>query len=42
MASHPRQNRGVGRIVMTTPPYEDGSVPDVILAAAQIASSRRS
>jgi histidinol dehydrogenase len=37
MAAIPAKIAGVGRIVMTTPPEEDGGVPDVILAAAKIA-----
>ncbi len=37
MAAIPAKIAGVDRIVMTTPPDEDGSLPDVILAAAKIA-----
>ena len=37
MAAIPAKIAGVDRIVMTTPPDADGSIPDVILAAAQIA-----
>ena len=37
MAAIPAKIAGVQRIVMTTPPDPDGSVPDVILAAAKIA-----
>ena len=37
MAAIPAKIAGVERIVMTTPPDEDGGVPDVILAAAKIA-----
>ena len=37
MAAIPAKIAGVKRIVMATPPEEDGSVPDVILAAAKIA-----
>ena len=37
MAAIPAKIAGVERIVMTTPPEEDGSVPDVMLAAAKIA-----
>ncbi len=37
MAAIPAKIAGVERIVMATPPEENGSVPDVILAAAKIA-----
>ncbi len=37
MAAIPARIAGVQRIVLTTPPEEDGSVPDVMLAAAKIA-----
>ncbi len=37
MAAIPAKIAGVERIVMATPPEPDGSVPDVILAAAKIA-----
>ena len=37
MAAIPAKIAGVGRIVMTTPPEEDGTVPDGTLAAAKIA-----
>jgi len=37
MAAIPAKIAGVDRIVMTTPPDPDGTIPDVILAAAKIA-----
>ena len=37
MAAIPAKIAGVKRVVMATPPMEDGSIPDVILAAAKIA-----
>lgn len=37
MNAIPAKIAGVSRIVMITPPQDDGSVPDVILAAAKIA-----
>lgn len=37
MASIPAKIAGVERIVMATPPDENGNIPDVILAAARIA-----
>lgn len=37
MAAIPAKIAGVERIVMATPPEEDGSVPDAMLAAAKIA-----
>lgn len=37
MAAIPAKIAGVSRIVMSTPPEEDGSVPDSTLAAAKIA-----
>ena len=37
MAGIPAKIAGVERIVIATPPEEDGSIPDVMLAAAKIA-----
>ena len=37
MAAIPAKIAGVERIVMTTPPEEDGTIPDLVLAAAKIA-----
>jgi histidinol dehydrogenase len=37
MAAIPAKIAGVNRIVMATPPEEDGTIPDTVLAAARIA-----